>query len=172
MNLRLFPRKSRATLRNAFHFWKPGSQTRAHLSYSRPRPTALRVCIHRAMHLHAHAHVHVTRTRTRGWGGQSPAAAAHDRTGRCQHVCARSDVPGSSRRAHLEEEVAAREQQPARRRDTCARPAADARMQLWKKLSQAPASAARLLQACSTRRSPRRPCRACSTCTCTRSTTP
>ena len=37
----------------------------------------------------------------------------HDRTGRCQHVCARSDVPGSSRRAHLEEEVAAREQQPA-----------------------------------------------------------
>ena len=125
-----------------------------------------------------------TRTRTRthvgvpsvgvggGWGRRSPAAAAHDRTGRCQHVCARSDVPGSSRRAYLEEEVAAREQQPARRRDTCARPAADARMQLWKKLSQAPASAARLLQACSTRRSPRRPCRACSTCTCTRSMTP
>ena len=55
-------------------------------------------------------------------------AVTMDRTGRCQHVCARSDVPGSSRRAHLEEEVAAREQQPAGRRGTCARPAA--RMQL------------------------------------------
>ena len=34
-------------------------------------------------------------------------------------------------RAHLEEQVAGREQQPAGRRGTCARPAA--RMQLWKK---------------------------------------
>jgi hypothetical protein len=36
----------------------------------------------------------------------------------------RCDPPSSSRRAHLEEEVAAREQQPAGRRGTCARPAA------------------------------------------------
>ena len=28
------------------------------------------------------------------------------RSGRCQHVCMLSDAPGSSRRAHLEEEVA------------------------------------------------------------------
>jgi hypothetical protein len=53
------------------------------------------------------------------------------RSGRCQHVCMRCDPPSSSRRAHLEEEVAGCEQQPAGRRGTCARPAA--RMQLWKK---------------------------------------
>ena len=120
LNLRLFPRKYRATLRNGFR-WKPVSQTRAHLSYSRPRPTALRVHSSCYALARTRTRVHVTRTRTRGWGGRSPAAAAHDRTGRCQHVCARSDVPGSSRRAHLEEEVAAREQQPARRREHATR---------------------------------------------------
>ena len=80
-------------------------------------------CVHSSCYALARTRtrVHVTRTRTRGWGGRSPAAAAHDRTGRCQHVCARSDVQGSSRRAHLEEEVAAREQQPARRREHATR---------------------------------------------------
>ena len=75
-----------------------------------------------------------TRTRTRthvgvpsvgvggGWGRRSPAAAAHDRTGRCQHVCARSDVLGS-RCARTSRSSRRTRIAPARRRGSCARPA-------------------------------------------------
>ena len=97
------------------------------------------------------------------------------RSGRCQHVCMLCDPPGSSRRAHLEEEVAAREQQPAGRRDTCARSAARMRgCSSGRSTGAAHARPGRLRrQRGYTRPRPRRTWRSCSTAsTCMLSTTP